>query len=73
MQCLRGAAAGLADQYDGLSLRETGRVELRQRMIEGTRDMAALEFMGFADINQNTRLFTQRLYQFVVFDGRHAR
>lgn len=72
-QCRRGASSRLADQYDRLPSRKIGRVELRQGMIQGTRDVTAPKFMGLADINQNTFLLAKGLHQLIMLNGRDAR
>lgn len=71
LQCPCGATARLADQNNRLSLRETGRIERRQRLIQSA--VAALEFMRLSHIHDNAILVTQRLHQLIVFDGWDAR
>jgi len=72
-QCSGGAATCLADQYDGLTLRDLGRVELRQWMIQRTGDVTGAKFMGLADIDENAIFLAEGLHQFLVFNRRHAR
>jgi hypothetical protein len=67
-----GAATRLADQYDGFSLRDLGRVELRQWMIQRTGDVTSAKFMGLADIDENAILLAEGLHQFLMFNDRHA-
>jgi hypothetical protein len=69
----RRAASGLADQDHRLALREPCRIELGQRVILGTGDVAAPELMRLADINDNAAHLALGPHQFVVLNSGNAR
>jgi hypothetical protein len=71
-QCFSRAATGLTDQDDRFSMRDPGRIERRQWMIQGTGNVTAPKFMRLSDIDENTFILAEGLHQLVMFDGRDA-
>jgi hypothetical protein len=69
----RRTAPSLADQDHRLALRDACRIELGQRVILGTGDVAATELMRLADINDDTTHLALGPHQFVVLNSRNAR